>query len=173
MTTMTVVYRKVRTFWPVGNVLASGWFRHVQNDGHSILIIIPLDSLMRVGWVGCNQAMHFLGEFGCFKILQRVFLSHVLVLNGQHCHILSVCGRSIWFGKFLIRSPSTWHYVWGLSLISCCCPGDRVEWIRVIIYSGPISDCGRLGLVPSFIFGFHLLRNVGRPIEFFLYHLAV
>ena len=151
MPTMPIVYCEIWTFRPGCNIHPIGWFRHIQDNRNSVLIVVSLYSLMRVGWVRCYQTMHFWSKFGCFKILQRVVLNLIIViLNWQHCHILGICGGSVWLGQVLVRTSCTWHNMRCFSLISCLCPSDRVKWwsnIGRFVCSCPICNGWRCCLV--------------------------
>ena len=156
MTSMTIIYCKIRTFWPCCNITPHSWFSHIQDNRNSILIVVPLDSLVCVGWIRCYQTMHFWSKFGCFKVLQRVFLIWIIVvLNWQHCHILGICGGSVWLWQVFIGTSRAWYNVRCLSLIGCLRPSDRVKWwsnVSSFISSCSISDEWSRCLVLQVIF---------------------
>ena len=93
---MTIVDREVTALGPASHIFARCRLGHVQNDRHSILIVITLDSLMGVCCVRSDQTVRFRGKLGRLKVLQRVHhfwrAMHVVV-NIEHVYggVLSVC----------------------------------------------------------------------------------
>lgn len=69
--TMSIVDSKEAAFRPGRWVflLRSG---HVQDNGNSIFIVIPLNTLMSIGRITCDQAMGLGGIFCIFEVLQGV-----------------------------------------------------------------------------------------------------
>ena len=70
-TSMAIIDSKERAFWPCIRILTF-WPCHIQNDWDSILIIIPLNALMSIGRITCNQSMTLGCKFCVFKILQGI-----------------------------------------------------------------------------------------------------
>mgnify|MGYP006889576092 CR=1 FL=1 len=54
---MTIEYSEETTFWPVFNILFVLRLHNVENNAHSILIIISNDSLVSVGSVTHNHTI--------------------------------------------------------------------------------------------------------------------
>jgi hypothetical protein len=68
---MTIVDGEEGTFWPFIWVFIL-WPRHIEDDGDSILIVVPLDTLMSIGGVARNEAMRLGCIFSIFKILKGI-----------------------------------------------------------------------------------------------------
>lgn len=51
---------------------------HIKNDRHSILIVVPLDSLVSISGVARNQPVRLRSEFGIFEIFERVEIGGML-----------------------------------------------------------------------------------------------
>lgn len=71
---MAIVNREIAALRPIRDVFAIGWLCHVQDNGDSILVIIPLDALMGVGRVRSYQPMRFRSKFCQFVVFQWVLL---------------------------------------------------------------------------------------------------
>ena len=69
---MAIVDGKVAALGPVCHVFPIRRFRHVQNNGDTILIIVPLDALVSIGSIRSDQAMGLRRELGRLKVHQRV-----------------------------------------------------------------------------------------------------
>jgi len=65
---VTIINSEVRTLRPVGHIFSIRRLGHIQNDRHSVLVIVALNSLVSVGRVGTNEAMGFGGELCFFKV---------------------------------------------------------------------------------------------------------
>ena len=70
--TVAIVDREVAALRPDRHVLARGGFRHVEDDGDSILIIVALNTLMRIRRVRSDQPMRLRGELGRLEVFERV-----------------------------------------------------------------------------------------------------
>ena len=66
---VAIVDGKVAALRPGYHILATGGFGHVEDDGDAVLIVIPLDALVRIGSVGRDQAM----SLGCILGWLKVF----------------------------------------------------------------------------------------------------
>jgi hypothetical protein len=69
---MPIIDGEVRTLGPVDHVLLGRRSSHVEDDGHPVFIVVPLDALMGVGCVGDDVPMGFRCVFSFFKVLQGV-----------------------------------------------------------------------------------------------------
>ena len=58
-TAVSIVNRKVTALRPLFEASLVRWPRHIQNDGDSILIVVPLDALMGVRCVRSDQTVCF------------------------------------------------------------------------------------------------------------------
>ena len=88
--TMSIVDCEVATLWPVGNIFATCWPRHVQYDRDSIFIVVSLDSLMRIGRIRGDQAMSLRSKFCRLKIFQWIQDdARDWVIHVEHLHCLS------------------------------------------------------------------------------------
>ena len=65
---MAVVNSEVGTLGPHLDVFAIGRSCHVQNNGHSVFVVVPLNTLVRVCRVTGNQPVRFRCKFGGFKV---------------------------------------------------------------------------------------------------------
>ena len=71
---MPIIDCEVATLGPVCDVFATRWLRHVQDDRDSVFVVVPLDALVGVGRVRCDQAVRFRGKLCWFVVLQGVIL---------------------------------------------------------------------------------------------------
>ena len=69
---VAIVDREVAALRPDRHVLARGGFRHVEDDGDSILIIVALNTLMRIRRIRSDQPMRLRSELGRLKVFERV-----------------------------------------------------------------------------------------------------
>lgn len=88
VTSVAIVDREERALRPLRRVFLL-WPRHVQNNRHSVFIVVPLNALVRVCGVAGDQAVCFGGKLGVFEILKWVF--HVDVIVGVSV-AKEVCG---------------------------------------------------------------------------------
>ena len=71
---VSVIDREVRALWPLPFHFFPRGFCHVEDDRYAILIVVPLDPLMRVRCVTRDQAVRLRGELSFFKVLKWVLL---------------------------------------------------------------------------------------------------
>jgi len=69
---MPVVNGKIAALRPRSHIFPTRRLRHVQDDRYPILVIVPLDALMRVCSVRGDQAVGLRGELRWLKIFQWV-----------------------------------------------------------------------------------------------------
>jgi len=69
---MPVVNGEIAAFRPCSYIFPGGRLRHIQDNRDPILVIVPLDSLMRISGVRGDQAMGLRGELRWFEIFQWV-----------------------------------------------------------------------------------------------------
>jgi len=69
---VAVVDCEVAALGPNWHIFASRRPRHVQDDAHSVFIVIPLDALVRVCCIRSDQAVCFRRKFGRFEVFQRI-----------------------------------------------------------------------------------------------------
>ena len=68
---MTIVYGKEGALRPGGSILVLRP-SHVEDDWNSVLVVVPLDTLMSIRGVTCDQAMRFGSELRILKVFQRI-----------------------------------------------------------------------------------------------------
>ena len=54
---MAIVDGEITALGPCRHILSGGWLGHVEDDGDTILIIIALYALMRIGCIRGDQSM--------------------------------------------------------------------------------------------------------------------
>jgi len=74
---MAIINCKKGALWPRGRILI-WWPCHIQNNWHTVLVVVSLNTLMRICRVACDQAMGLRGIFRLLKILQRI-VKYVLI----------------------------------------------------------------------------------------------
>lgn len=57
VSTMSVENSEEAAFWPIGDVFLGRWLHYVEDDADSILVIVPDDSLVRVGSIPHDVAI--------------------------------------------------------------------------------------------------------------------
>ena len=98
---VTIIDGEVAALGPDRHVLPRRGPRHVQDDAHTILVVVSLDALVRVGRVRRDQPVRFRGELRRLEVLERVEdwvrdlivdVEHLLRGLCQGLRLLTLCG---------------------------------------------------------------------------------
>ena len=100
--TMSIVDGKEWTFRPCCRIFLL-WPSHIQNDGYSVLIIISLNTLVRISRIACYQPVRFRRKLRILEVFKRV--------GRRRCSIWGMVQECIAFLQTLIKS---FDYVLGI-----------------------------------------------------------
>ena len=114
--TMSIIDSKIAAFRPISHIFATCGLCHVQNNRDSVLIVIPLDALMRVSCVRSDQAMRLRCILGRFEIFKRIgYRLWQLEINFDHLRdrgcskiVIGSWLRSCTCGRLWLIITSVW-----------------------------------------------------------------
>ena len=92
---VTIIHCEERAFRPWGEMRFVRRTSHVQNDGDSILVVVPNDALVGVGSVSSHNSISFKRAFWGFKVRQ------LQLLRVRHVRPKKVNSLSFWVSCWL------------------------------------------------------------------------
>ena len=85
MSSMAVINAEEGALGPLGTtVLLRFGFHYIQNDGNSVLIVVPYNALVRIGTVGGNNTVSLGAELSGLVVRHQLFD----VIDGARAHFL-------------------------------------------------------------------------------------